>query len=322
MRRRTLLACLPLATLATAKSAYSQDFPAGPVRLVVPFGTGGTLGVIARLFQDNLSQKWGRQLIVDHRPGAGGNLGAEMVARARPDGHTLLFTTQALAVNATLTPTSAFEPATSFTPIVYAAAGQNVLVVSEAQPVRSLSELVALARTRPEAVTYASVGSGSTSQLAAELFSSMAGMRALNIPYTGAAQAATDVLAGLVTFWITTLGSVLGPIQQGQLRALAISGDRRSPALPGVPTFAEAGYPNFQAAAWFGVFAPAATPQSLVVRLNADFNEVIASPLFVQRLSQLSLDTVGGPPEVLGTLLAEEIPRWASVLRAAGLAPG
>ena len=318
--RRNALA-FPLALSIPIVEAKAQAFPDRPVRIVVPFGAGGTLSVIARVLGNELTNKWGQQFLVDNRAGAGGNVGAEIIAKAKPDGYSLMFTTQTLAVNATLTPSKIFDAQKSFDPIIHALSGENVLITSQLLDVKTLDQLIRHAKANPDTLNFASLGNGSTSFLATELFKSLTGITANHIPYNGVSQATTDIIAGRVSFWITTLGGALPQIQGGLVRALAISGNRRSKSLPDVPTFAEAGYPDFKASAWFGFFAPIGTDPAIIQKLNNDFNSVLSDPAVVERLQGAHVEVVGGTPESMRTFLNEEIERWADVIKKTGLAP-
>jgi len=320
MRFLTALAALLTAAMLSGPVNAADPYPTRPVRIVVPFGAGGSLSVLALAMGQQLGMKWSQQPVIDPRPGAGGNIGAEAVARTAPDGYTLMFTTQSLAANATLSPSPNFDPVKSFEPVVLVGTGQNVLVVSSNSPFKSLQDLVAYGKAHPGELTAASVGVGSTSYLATELFKSVAGIDALLVPYNGAAPASTDVMAGRISFWVTTLGSVLGNIGNGQMRGLAISGDRRAAALPDVPTFAELGYPKFKANAWFALFAPAGTPKHIVTQINADVNEALAVPQVRERFQALSVDPVGGTPAGLRDLLRDEIDTWAALFKNTGAA--
>jgi tripartite-type tricarboxylate transporter receptor subunit TctC len=306
---------LSLATAMAGPAAAAEHYPVRPVRIIVPFGAGGSLSVLSLAMGRQLGEKWGQQPVVDPRPGAGGNIGAEAVARSSADGYTLMFTTQSLAANATLAPTTSFDPVKSFEPVAIVGSGQNILVVPSSSPFKTLKELIDYAKAHPGELNAASVGIGSTSYLATELFKSVAGVDALLVPYNGAAPASTDVIAGRIGFWVTTLGSVLPNISNGQMRGLAISGDRRAAALPDVPTFAELGYQKFRANAWFALFAPAGTPKEIVVQLNADVNQALADAGVQDRFKALSIDPVGGTPEDLRTLLSEEIETWARLFK-------
>lgn len=320
LTRCLLLAAIPLAVAATlgagAAAAAAERYPTHPVRIVVPFGAGGSLSALSLAMGRQLGEKWSQQPVIDPRPGAGGNIGAEAVARSRADGYTLMFTTQSLAANATLAPTTSFDPIRSFDPIVLVGSGQNILVVPSKSPFKSAKDLVAYAKAHPGELNAASVGIGSTSYLATELFKSVAGIDAVLVPYNGAGPASTDVIAGRISFWVTTLGSVLPNIMNGQMRGLAISGDHRAAALPDVPTFAEVGYPRFKANAWFALFAPAGTPKDIVAQLNADVNQALRAHDVQERFKALSVEPVGGSPGELRTLLHEEIEIWARLFRA------
>jgi tripartite-type tricarboxylate transporter receptor subunit TctC len=258
--------------------------------------------------------------VIDSRPGAGGNIGTEEVARSAPDGYTLLFTTQSLAANATLEPSPHFDPVRSFDPIALVGMGQNVLVVPSSSPFKTLKDLVDFAKAHPGELNAASVGIGSTSYLATELFKSVAQIDALLVPYNGAAPASTDVVAGRISFWVTTLGSVLPNIRNEQMRGLAITGEHRAADLPDVPTFAEAGYPNMRANAWFALFAPATTPKQVVSQLNSDVNQALTVDSVRQRFKALSVEPAGGTPDALGNLLRDEIATWKGLFDKTGAA--
>jgi len=300
----------------TAGLCADESYPQRPVRIIVPFGTGGTLSVLALTMANELSAKWGSQPVIDARPGAGGNLGAEEASRASADGYTLLFTTQSFAANATLEPNPNFDPVKSFDPVVLVGIGQNVLVVPASSPFASLGDLVDAAKAHPGALSAASLGTGSTSYLATEDFKSVARIEVLLVPYNSAASASVDVLAGRIGFWITTLGSVLPSIRNGGLRALAITGERRSPTLGDAPTFAEAGYPNMRANAWFALFAPKGTPERIASRINRDVNEVLALPGVRERFAALSIEPAGGSRDALAVLLRDEIQTWRELFGA------
>ena len=299
------------ALLACAGTVLAADgYPEHPVRIIVPFGAGGSLSVLALSMGNQLGEHWGQQPVIDSRPGAGGNIGTEEVARSAPDGYTLLFTTQSLAANATLEPSPHFDPVRSFDPIALVGMGQNVLVVPSSSPFKTLKDLVDFAKAHPGELNAASVGIGSTSYLATELFKSVAKIDALLVPYNGAAPASTDVVAGRISFWVTTLGSVLPNIRNEQMRGLAITGEHRAADLPDVPTFAEAGYPNMRANAWFALFAPATTPKQVVSQLNSDVNQALTVDSVRQRFKALSVEPGGGTPDALGNLLRDEIATW------------
>jgi tripartite-type tricarboxylate transporter receptor subunit TctC len=312
--RRTAVVLSLIATMA-GPAAAAEHYPTRPVRIIVPFGAGGSLSVLSLAMGRQLGEKWGQQPVIDPRPGAGGNIGAEAVARSPADGYTLMFTTQSLAANATLAPTTSFDPIRSFDPIVLVGSGQNILIVPSSSPFKSLKGLVDYAKAHPGELNAASVGIGSTSYLATEMFKSVAGIDALLVPYNGAAQASTDVIAGRIGFWVTTLGSVLPNIINGQMRGLAISGTHRAAALPDLPTFAESGYPKFKANAWFALFAPAGTSRDVIAQVNADVNQALAVKDVQERFSALSIDPVGGTTDDLRNLLHEEIDTWADLFK-------
>jgi len=309
------------ALLACAGTVLAADgYPEHPVRIIVPFGAGGSLSVLALSMGNQLGEHWGQQPVIDSRPGAGGNIGTEEVARSAPDGYTLLFTTQSLAANATLEPSPHFDPVRSFDPIALVGMGQNVLVVPSSSPFKTLKDLVDFAKAHPGELNAASVGIGSTSYLATELFKSVAQIDALLVPYNGAAPASTDVVAGRISFWVTTLGSVLPNIRNEQMRGLAITGEHRAADLPDVPTFAEAGYPNMRANAWFALFAPATTPKQVVSQLNSDVNQALTVDSVRQRFKALSVEPAGGTPDALGNLLRDEIATWKGLFDKTGAA--
>lgn len=316
---KLVLANLILASVAVAAASATDRYPTRPVRIIVPFGAGGSLSVLAMAMGQQLGEKWGQQPVIDPRPGAGGNIGAEATARSEPDGYTLMFTTQSLAANVTLAPSQSFDPARSFEPVITVALGQNILVVPANSPFKTLKDLVDYAKAHPGQLNAASVGIGSTSFLATELLKSLAGIDVLIVPYNGAAPASTDVIAGRIGLWVTTLGSVLPNIRNNQMRGLAISGDRRADALPDVPTFAEAGYPDFKANAWFALFAPTGTPKDIIAKLNADVNEALAVRTVRERFEQLSIDPAGGTPDSLRTLLRDETDVWAKLFKNSSL---
>jgi tripartite-type tricarboxylate transporter receptor subunit TctC len=301
--------------VAPASPAPAERFPDRAVLIIVPFGAGGTLTYLANVIGQKLAEKWGTRVAIEPRLGAGGNIGAQVVSKALPDGYTLLFATQTLAVNVSLMPDVAVDPSKDLTPIIHAAAGENVLLVANTLPVHSVAELVDYAKAHPGQLNYASLGTGSTSLLATLLFNQLAGIEAANIPYNGVSQATTDIIAGRVSYWITTLGGALPNIQSGQVRALAVSGDHRARNLPDIPTFAEAGYAQFKASAWFAFFAPAGTPADIVSQMNRDLNAVLAMPDVRERFATVSIDAVGGSPEDMKGYLKDEIGRWALIIK-------
>jgi tripartite-type tricarboxylate transporter receptor subunit TctC len=319
MKSKLRYAIVAVAFLFPHKQSYAAEpFPSRPVQIILPFATGGSLSTLALALGQQLGTKWPYQPVIEARPGAGGNIGAESVARALPDGYTLLFGTQSLAANATLMPNSNFDPEKSFDPVVLIGTGQNVLVVPAGSPFKSLRDVVDAARSQPGKLNAATVGTGSTSYLATVSFEQTAGINVTLVPYNGAAPAATDLIAGRTDFWITTLVSVLPNIQSGQMRGLALTGNKRATSLPDVPTFAEGGYPTFKGNAWFALFAPAGTPREIAQQINTDVNEALTVDWVRDRFQQASIDPVGGPQEDLKRLMSEEVRNWHEILTKAG----
>ena len=313
---RTALALL--ASAALGPHAWAQAWPAKPVRVVVAFTAGGTTDILARSVGQQLSEKLKQSFIIDNKPGAGGNLGTEMVVRAAPDGYTLIVNSVGpIAVNPTLFPKLTYNPLTDLVPIVQIADVPNVLVVHPSVPAKSFDEFVAHAKANPGKLNYASTGIGTSSHLSGFILGKRATIEATHVPYKGA-DALRDLLAGRVQFMFATIPSVKAHIDAGTLRAIAVTSARRSRSLPDVPTVAERGFPGFEAGSWFGFFAPKGVPPEVVSTLNKAVNEIIAVPAMEAQLIKEGADPVGGTPEQFAQFVQREYEKWKIVVRESG----
>ena len=296
-------------------SAVAQIYPDRPVRIIVAFPAGGTLDTLARIIAQKLGDTWGQSVLVENRPGAGGNIGAASAARAAPDGYTLHFGAQSLAVNVTISPYEGFDPVRDFDPIILVGTAQDVLMVPASSPFNSVSELIAYAKAHPGRLNYASLGPGTSAYLATALFSELAGIKMQNVSYSSLAQAATDLMSSQVSLFIPTLGGHIGNIKSGRIRALAVSGATRAEQLPDVPTFKELGVPFVEETSWYGIYAPKGTPREIIVQVNNEVGRILANPEVKDRTAVLGFRLLGGSPEKLGAMLHDEIDKWAKLAK-------
>jgi tripartite-type tricarboxylate transporter receptor subunit TctC len=317
---RGIAAALALLGAATAGNAAEISYPVRPVRFIVPFAPGGSTDTLARTLAQRLSDALGQQVVVDNRSGGNGNIGTEIVARALPDGHTILLGYIAnLGIGPSLYAKLPYDPVRDFAPVTQLAASPNILVAHPSLPVKSVRELVAYTKANPQKINYASAAVASLGHLAGELLNSAAGLHMQHVPYKGSGQAVIDLLAGQVQIMFSGMSSVMPHIKAGKLRPLAVTGAQRSPATPDVPTIAEAGYPGFEASAWYGVLAPAGTPKAIVLRLNAEILRVLKIPEVKERLENVGFELVGGTPDAFAAYIRSEIEKWARVVKASGI---
>jgi len=300
-------------------NASAQTFPDRAVRLIIPFPPGGSIDTLGRILTQKLGDIWSQSVFVENRPGAGGNIGSEVAAQAAPDGYTMNFGGQFLAANVTIAPMRGFDPLKNLAPIILVATGQDVLMVAPNSPFHSIKDIIDYAKAHPGEVTYASLGVGSSGHLATTLLSEVTGITLQHVPYNSFGQAVTDVGAGRVSIWISTLGGSIGQIEAGKLRAIAVSGPTRAAQLPDVPTFDELGVAYGNDTSWYALFAPAATPHPIIVKINTDTNRVLADADMKQRATKLGFRLVGGSPEKLDAYLRNEIDKWATVAKLGGL---
>ncbi|HMH19549.1 MAG TPA: tripartite tricarboxylate transporter substrate binding protein [Burkholderiales bacterium] len=295
-----------------------QAYPSKPIRLIVPFAAGGGNDNVARLVGKRLSDGLGQQVVVDNRPGAGGVLGAELAAKAAPDGYTLfLGGVGSHAVNPNLHERLPYDPIRDFSPVALLASAPLILVVHPSVPVNSFAEFVAYARARPGQLNYASNGNGSSSQLAAVMFDSMAGVDMVHVPYKGLAPALADLLSGQVQLMFSSVVAILPHIKAGKLRGLAVTGRRRLASMPDLPTIAESGLPGYEASSWYGILAPAGTPRDIVQRLNAEIAKALDQPEVRGSLLAEGAEPVGGTPEQFATHIRSEKDRLGKLIREA-----
>jgi tripartite-type tricarboxylate transporter receptor subunit TctC len=302
-------------------SVQAESYPDRPIRLIVPFPPGGSIDTLGRILMQKLGVTWSQSTVVENRPGAGGNIGSAVAARAAPDGYTLVFGGQFMAANVTIAPMQGFDPVKNLVPVDMVATGKDVLLVPPSSPFHSVGDIISYAKAHPGELTYASLGVGSSGHLATILFSQVTGIRMQHVPYTSFGTAVADVGAGRVSVWIATLGGIIGQVQGGKFRALAVSGPERAAELPNVPTFAELGVPYGNDTSWYALFAPAGTPQAIIDKINADTNRVIADPDTKSRVTKLGFRLVGGSSEQLGAHLRSEIDKWAKIAKAGGIVP-
>ena len=306
-----------LAAVATVQ-AQTQPYPTRPIRLVVSFAAGGGVDLVARLIGQKLSEAWSQQVVIDNRPGAGGNVSAELVAKSLPDGYTIYLSSASVVVNASLYKTLPYDPLKDFAPVTLLVNAHNVLVSHPSLPAKNIRELIALAKKKPGQINYASTGSGSSGHLAMELFRSMAGIELTHIPYKVIGQTTADLLSGQVSLWFPTMPGVLQHIKGGRMTALGVSGSRRAPALPNVPTIAEAGVPGYDASTWYPLLAPAGTPTAIVDKMNAQLVAILASADVREKLQAQGIEPVGSTPAQLGAHLKSEMVKWEKVVRLSG----
>jgi tripartite-type tricarboxylate transporter receptor subunit TctC len=304
----------PAAAQSAAQSA--EAFPSRPIKMVVPFAAGGGTDIQARIVAQEVGKVLGQSIVVENRPGAGGNIGAAYVAAARPDGYTLLVgSTGTHSANQFLYSKLPYDPVKDFTPISLLATFDNVLVVPESSSIRSLKELVDAARKNPGKLNYGVTTIGSSSHLAVEKFKRDAGIAAGAVPYNGAAQATTDLLAGRLDFMLDLVGTQFGNIKAGKVRPIATTASRRNPVLPDVPTIAESGYPGFSAVGWIGLFGPAGMPQQAVDAIYGAIEKVYATPEFQETMRARSFDVANMPPNEYARFLENERQKWGTVVR-------
>jgi tripartite-type tricarboxylate transporter receptor subunit TctC len=300
-------------------SAQAPAYPTKPVRIVVPFPAGGATDILARAVAQKLTETWGQAFVVDNRPGAGGNIGSELVAKAAPDGYTLeMGTVGTHAINASLYAKMPYDHVKDFAPIILVAGVPNVLVVNPAVPVNSVQELIAYAKANPGKLNFASSGSGTSIHLSGELFKVMAGVQMTHIPYKGSAPALADLLGGQVQLMFDNLPPSLPQIKGGKLRALGVTSAARAPALPDTPTIAESGLPGFEASSWFGLLAPAGTPPAIIAKLNTEIAKWLASPEAREKLVAIGANIAGGTPEDFARHIQAETVKWAKVVKESG----
>ena len=314
----SLLSRLAKATvvlLALGAAAHAEDYPAKPIRLVIPFPPGGSNDVVGRLVAKQMSEALGQQVFVDNRGGAGGVIGTTDVAKAAPDGYTLGIVSIAHAVNPALHNDLGYDPIKSFAPIAILATGPNVLVVNPDLPVKSVKELIALAKQKPGELNYASAGIGSFQHLGGELFKLMAGVDIVHVPYKGGGPAMQDVIGGHVKIMFSSLIQTTPFIKSGQLRALGTGGEKRSPVLPDVPTIAEAGVPDYAANNWWGVVAPAGTPQPIIDKVYKSIQVALKAPALQEEFAREGASTVEMSSAQFGSFIKVEIDKWARVVK-------
>jgi tripartite-type tricarboxylate transporter receptor subunit TctC len=316
---RGLLAITALiAALAAAPSAGAQDYPTRAVKIIVPFPAGGSADVVPRIVAEWLSRKWGHPVIIENRPGAAGNIGAELVYKAEPDGYTLMSAPPPpLVVNQNLYPRLNFDP-TQFEKIAVLARIPNALVVTPKFPAKIVAETIAYAKANPGKINSATQGNGSTSHLTSEMFQMIAGVQFQQVPYTGTAPALNDLVAGSVDIMFDNLGVSLALVNGDKLRLLAVASRKRMASLPNVPTFAET-LPGFESEAFYAVVAPPKTPATIVNKINADINEALRQPELAPRFATLSAETVGGTPKETADYMQAEVERWNKVIKAANV---
>lgn len=321
MNRRTLAALAAGLMLPWGAQAQTEArWPSKPVKWVVPFPPGGAMDFIARTLGDRLAQELGQAFVIENRPGAGGNIGADYVAKQPGDGHTIMITSIGMATNKALYPKLSYDPVKDFTPVSLLALVPNVLVVNPARSSdRSVKDVLAHARREPGKLTYASAGNGTSIHLAGEVFASMAQLKLLHIPYKGSGPAVTDMLGGQVDLMFDSITSARPHIQSGKLLALGVTSARRSPALPEVPTLAEAGVPGYEVSPWFAVFAPAGTPADVVARLNKALITVLRQPEIVRKLESVGAEPIGSTPQALAEHLNKELLRWGALIQERGI---
>ena len=303
--------------LLVAMPVLGQErYPSKPVRLIVPFAPGGSTDIFARLIADRLAAPLGQSVVVENRAGAAGNIGAEAVARSAPDGYTLLMaTTGVMAINNALYRNMTYDAAKEFDPVVFVASITNVLIVPPELPAQSVAELIALARREPGKLSFASSGAGSSTHMSAELFKSLSGTDILHIPYKGSGQALPDLMSGRVSMMFENMPGAVSHIRAGKVRALAVTGLRRSSAMPELPTVAESGVAGYESLSWSGIAAPAGMPRGTVERLNRDINAILATGDMRQKLAEQGADAIGGPPEVFRDHIRAEREKWSRLIR-------
>lgn len=300
-------------------SAFAQAFPSKPIKVVVPYTAGGVVDIIARAVGERAAPALGQPVVVENRTGAAGNIGTEAVAQSAPDGYTLVLASPSHTVNVSLYPKLSWHPIRSFEPVVMVGVIPNLVVVHPSVPARTLAEFVALAKSRPGQLNYASAGAGSSVHLATEMLKQSAGIYLLHIPYRAQPEATTAILTGEVQMMALTMALAKSRVEAGQLRALAVTTPRRSAAMPDLPTVAESGFPGFDVSTWFAYLAPAGTPPDVVRRLNAELATAIRHPDVDKRLRAVGAELNPGTPQDLRRFLEADVERWAKVVRQAGI---
>jgi tripartite-type tricarboxylate transporter receptor subunit TctC len=299
---------------ASCVESRAQSYPDRPVRVLIAFPAGGSIDTLGRILAQKLSEAWGQNVVIENRPGAGGNIGAAAAAQAAPDGYTLHFGAQTLAVNVTIAPYQNLDPVKDFDPIILAATATDVLVVPLSSQFHTLRQLIDHAKAHPGELNYGSLGVGTSSHLSTVQFAEINGLKLQHVPYTGFSQTTTDLVAGRLALWIPTLGGSLGNIQAGKMRALAISGPARTQTVPDIPTFKEQGI-EFGESSWYALFAPKGTRKDIIAKVNADVERVLALPDVKEKAVTLGYRLVGGPPEQLATFLRDDIAKWAALAK-------
>ncbi|MEH3087934.1 MAG: tripartite tricarboxylate transporter substrate binding protein [Xylophilus ampelinus] len=315
-----IAAGLAAAACAAGAPAFAQaDYPAKPIRLVVPFPPGGGTDLIARTVAQRLTETLKWTIVIDNRPGAGGNLGVDSVAKAPADGYTLVLgQTSNLAINPTLYPKLPYNPLKDLAPVVLLSSSPIVVAVSVNSPYKTFADVVAAAKKKPNTITMGYSGNGTVAHLASEMAQKTAGIELQHVPYKGAAQAMTDLVSGQIDMYMSSVPTLLGQVRNQKLRALAVTSAKRSGELPDTPTLAESGYKDFDAVTWFGILAPAGTPAGIVKTLNAEINKALRDPAVASKLKSDGGDVLGGTPEQFASLLKTDTQRWGKIVKESG----
>lgn len=313
--------CFTLLSFFVAPGAVAQSYPVRTIRMVVPFAPGGGTDTTARIVSQRLAEQLGVPVVVDNRPGAGSMLGTELVAKAPPDGYTLLTVAPEFSINPSLQPRVPYDALRDFAPISQLVSSQYFLSTHPTVPVKTVKEFVALAKSRPGQLNYGSSGNGSANHLAGVLFQNMTGTRLVHVPFKGAAPAAVALMSGEIDFMFSSTTSVVSQVKAGKVRAVAVTGRKRFAEMPHIPTISEAGVPGFEVTGWYVTLAPAGTPREIIAKLNAGIVKAVRLPAVRERFAALGTEPVGGTPEECAAFLRAEIDKWAKVVKASGARP-
>ncbi len=316
---RYAIAFVAIFGFVNALSAYAQQYPAKPIRLIVPFVAGGSADVLSRVLAQRLTQQYGQQMVVENRPGSGGHVGAEAAARATPDGYTIVFGTIGIHAAYTIYSKLNYDPSRDLQPVSMYADVPNILIVHPSVPVKNVKEFIALAKSNPGRLNFGTAGSGSSTHMAGEWFKLYTGVNLTHVPYKGSVQAMQDLLGGQIELMFENLPTAIAQVRAGKVRSLGMTSRERSPSMPEVPTLAETGVPGFEATAWFTIAAPAKVPADIIRKLNADMNAFLKAPEMQQRWIDMGVVPLGGSPADAEKFFVVEREKWNKVIKAAGI---